>query len=141
MNRRIFLFTGAAALAASRRAKIAAIITTYYRNSHADVFIGNMLRGYYWEGKRHESELEIVAMYLAQTPSNDIGRAEAASHGIPIKATISEAIVSGIQGVALIGEHGDYPMNEKGQKLSLRTDGTDRQLLSPDRPRPADVRG
>ena len=71
MNRRIFLFTGAAALAASRRAKIAAIITTYYRNSHADVFIGNMLRGYYWEGKRHESELEIVAMYLARTPSND----------------------------------------------------------------------
>src|SRR5262249_12125969 len=107
MNRRTFLFTGVAALAASRRAKIAAVITAYYRNSHADVFIGNMLRGYYWEGKPHESELEIAAMHLAQTPSNDIGRAEAAGHGIPIKATVSEAIVPGIQGVALIGEHGD----------------------------------
>ena len=37
-------------MAAPRRAKIAAVITAYYRNSHADVFIGNMLRGYYWEG-------------------------------------------------------------------------------------------
>jgi hypothetical protein len=79
---------GAAAMAATRRAKIAAVITAYYRNSHADVFIGNMLRGYYWEGKPHESELEIVAMYLAQTPSTDIGREQAASHGIPIKATV-----------------------------------------------------
>src|SRR6266550_3825343 len=109
MDRRKFLITGAAAMAAARRAKIAAVITAYYRNSHADVFIGNMLRGYYWEGKPHDSELEIVAMYLAQTPSNDIGREQAASHGIPIKVTVSDAIVPGIQGVALVGEHGDYP--------------------------------
>ena len=120
MDRRTFLIAGATAVAASRRAKIAAIITAYYRNSHADVFIGNMLRGYHWEGKRHDSELEIAAMYLAQTPSNDIGRADAASHGIPIKATVHDAIVPGIHGVALIGEHGDYPTNEKGQKLYPR---------------------
>ena len=80
MNRRSFVAAcGGAAFAASNRAKIAAIVTAYYRNSHADVFIGNMLRGFYWEGNRHESELEITSMYLAQTPSNDIGRAEAAS--------------------------------------------------------------
>jgi hypothetical protein len=120
MDRRTFLITGAAAVASSRRAKIAAVITVYYRNSHADVFIGNMLRGYYWEGKRRDSGLKIAAMYLAQTPSSDIGRAEAASHGIPVKATVQDAIVPGIQGVALIGEHGDYPTNEKGQKLYPR---------------------
>src|SRR6202011_4800088 len=93
--------------------------------------------------KPHESELEIVAMYLAQTPSTDIGREQAASHGIPIKPTVSDAIVPGIQGVALVGEHGDYPLNEKGQKLYPRyeTDGTDRQRVSPDRPRFTDVRG
>ncbi|MEO7649614.1 MAG: hypothetical protein ABIZ80_04045, partial [Bryobacteraceae bacterium] len=69
MNRRTFLAAGGgAALGASRHVKIAAIITAYYRNSHADVFIGNMLRGYYWDGKRHESELEIAAMYIEQTP-------------------------------------------------------------------------
>src|SRR5262245_6007471 len=121
MDRRTFLAGGtAAALGSTRSAKIAAIITAYYRNSHADVFIGNMLRGYYWEGKRHESGLEIAAMYLAQTPSTDIGRAEASSRGIPIKTTVRDAIVPGIRGVALIGEHGDYPTNEKGQKLYPR---------------------
>ena len=120
MNRRTFLFTGGAAVAARRRAKIAAVITAYYRNSHADVFIGNMLRGFYWEGKPHSSAVDIVAMYLAQTPATDIGRAEAASRGIALKASVGEAIVPGIQGVALIGEHGDYPLNEKGQKLYPR---------------------
>jgi len=120
MNRRTFLFTGGAAVAARRHAKIAAAITAYYRNSHADVFVGNMLRGFCWEGKPHASAVDIVAMYLAQTPATDIGRAEAASRGIALKASVGEAIVPGIQGVALIGEHGDYPLNEKGQKLYPR---------------------
>ena len=121
MNRRSFLAAGAGApLAAQRSASIAAIITAYYRNSHADVFIGNMLRGFYWDAKPHNSELKIAAMYLAQAPGNDIGRKQAAAHGIPIKPTVAEALVHGIQGVALIGEHGDYPTNEKGQKLYPR---------------------
>ena len=122
MTRRTFLAasSGVAALAASHHSKIAAIVTAYYRNSHADVFIGNMLRGFYWEGKPHEPQLDIAAIYLEQTPENDIGRAEAAKHSIPMKPTVREAMVPGIQGVALIGEHGDYPMNEKGQKLYPR---------------------
>ena len=122
MTRRAFLAasSGAAALAASRRTKIAAIVTAYYRNSHADVFLRNMLRGYYWDGKPHESQLEIAAMYLEQKRANDIGVAEAARYSVPIKATVREAMVPGIQGVALIGEHGDYPLNEKGQKLYPR---------------------
>jgi hypothetical protein len=121
MNRRTFLAaSGGAALASPQRTRIGAVITGYYRNSHADVFIGNMLRGFYWDGKRHDSQLEIGAMYIEQTPSNDIGRAEAAKHGIEIKSTIREAIMPGMQGVALIGEHGNYPVNEKGQKLYPR---------------------
>lgn len=123
MHRRTFLAASAAGSlsAAPARTKIAAVITTYFRNSHADVFIGNMLRGFYWEGKRHESELEIAAMHLVQAPpSTDIGKAEAAAHGIPMKASVREAIIPGIRAVALIGEHGDYPDNEKGQKLYPR---------------------
>jgi hypothetical protein len=121
MDRRTFLSAGgAAALASTRHVKIGAVITAYYRNSHADVFIGNMLRGYHWDGKHHESQLEIAAMHLEQAPANDIGRAEAAKHGIPMKPTVRDVIVPGIQGVALIGEHGDYPTNEKGQKLYPR---------------------
>jgi hypothetical protein len=122
MTRRTFLAasSGVAAFGASSHSKIAAIVTAYYRNSHADVFIGNMLRGFYWEGKPHESQLDIAAMYLEQTPENDIGHAKAAKHAIPMKPSVREALVPGIQGVALIGEHGDYPTNEKGQKLYPR---------------------
>ena len=124
MDRRAFLSTGlapaTAALAQSRKTRIGAVVTAYYRNSHADVFVGNMLRGYHWNGKRHECDLDIAAMYLEQTPANDIGRAEAAKHNIPVVATVGEAIPLGVRGVVLIGEHGNYPTNEKGQKLYPR---------------------
>lgn len=121
MDRRTFLaLSGATAAASSRRARIGAVVTAYYRNSHADVFLGNMLRGYYWNGKPHGSGLEIASMYLEQAPANDIGRAEAAKHGILLKSAVRDALVPGIRGVALIGEHGDYPTNEKGQKLYPR---------------------
>ncbi|MFN7921317.1 MAG: hypothetical protein U0Q16_14545 [Bryobacteraceae bacterium] len=122
MQRRTFLAAGAGAVAAApAHAKIGAIITTYYRNSHADVFIGNILRGFWWEGKPHQSELDIAAMYIEQTPdATDIGRAAAAKHSIPLKASIAEAMPAGIRGVVLIGEHGNYPMNAKGQKLYPR---------------------
>ncbi len=122
MKRRTFLAAGggAALAGASERAKIAAIITVYFRNSHADVFVGNILRGYYWEGRPHRSELEIAAMHLVQTASNDIGRGEAARHDIPLNPTVRDAILPGLRGVVLIGEHGDYPTNEKGQKLYPR---------------------
>ena len=125
LRRRTFISTGAAAAAAMAapppRARIAAIVTAYFRNSHADVFIGNMLRGFWWDGKPHASELEIAAMYLEQSPAaTDIGKAEAAHHRIPLKPTVGEALVPDIRGVVLIGEHGDYPTNEKGQKLYPR---------------------
>lgn len=128
MHRRQFLAAGSAALAApsaraaeAQHAKVSAIITTYYRNSHADVFVGNILRGFYWDGKPHQSQLDISAMHIVQTPkATDIGLAEAAKHNIPVKPSIKEALVPGIQGVILIGEHGDYPLNEKGQKLYPR---------------------
>jgi len=122
MERRSFLSAaGAAAGAAMPRTKVAAIVTCYFRNSHADVFLGNMLRGFYWEGQPHASRLEIAAMYLEQTPANDIGRAEAARYGIPLTPTVAAAVrTPGVRGVVLIGEHGDYPNNEKGQKLYPR---------------------
>ena len=121
MRRRTFLAVGGGvAFASPRRSRIAAIVTAYYRNSHADVFLRNMLEGYYWEGKHHPSQLQIATMYLEQTPANDIGRAEAAKHSVALKPTVRAAILDGLEGVALIGEHGEYPLNEKGQKLYPR---------------------
>jgi hypothetical protein len=125
MRRRDFLPTVGLAAAGAAGAQppktpIGAVVTAYYRNSHADVFVGNMLRGFHWGGRRRDGDLRIAAMYLEQAKSNDIGKAEAAKHGIPLVGTVAGAIPAGVRGVVLIGEHGDYPTNEKGQKLYPR---------------------
>lgn len=96
--------------------KVAAIITSYYYNSHAEITIGRLL-----EGIPYNPRVEVVSMYLDQIPDNDIGREAAKNKNVPIFPTIAETIRVGdtgtkVDGVIIIGEHGDYPWNEKNQK-------------------------
>ena len=107
------------------RPKIAVICTEYRRNSHADVIAGRLLAGYIYEGTYRAPRLEVVTMYTDQVPANDMSRDLAAQHGYTIVDTVAEALTRGtgdliVDGVVLIGEHGDYPRNEKGQKLYPR---------------------
>src|SRR5262249_16094220 len=58
-------------------------------------------------------------------PDTDIGRGLAARYKIPLFKTPGETLTQGgkdlaVDGVLLVGEHGDYPTNEKGQKLYPR---------------------
>src|SRR5450759_5777489 len=52
---------------------------------------------------------------------NDLSRERASRHsGMKIYPTIAEALAAGgsklaVDGVVLVGEHGNYPRNEKGQ--------------------------
>ncbi len=107
------------------RTPIAAIITEYWRNSHADVVVGRLLDGYAYNGELRTPQVEVVAMYTDKVPANDLSRAQAAKHGTRIFPTVAAALTCGgprlaVAGVVLIGEHGDYPDNEKGQKLYPR---------------------
>jgi hypothetical protein len=126
LNRRAFLFSAAAALqAAGDPKRIAAIVTEYRETSHADVIVGKYLEGYRQNRKPPKPRSRIVSLYTAQIPANDLSRARAKQYRIPIFPTISEALLMGtaslaVDGVLLIGEHGDYPLNEKGQKLYPR---------------------
>ena len=132
INRRHFLLsTGAAALApafslpSGPPKRIGAVITEYRENSHADVIIGKYLEGYNQDGQPPGPRSKIVSMYTAQVPGDDMSRAKAKKHGVPIFRTIYEALTLGtgklaVDGVLLIGEHGDYPLNDKGQKLYPR---------------------
>ena len=68
---------------------------------------------------------KIASLYVAQQGEKDLSRQVAEKHGIPIFRSIYEALTLGsdelaVDGVLLIGEHGDYPDNEKGQKLYPR---------------------
>jgi hypothetical protein len=127
MNRRSFLGTAALAAAAQSRTpkKIAAIITEYRPNSHADVIVGKYLEGFNQDGKPPYPNSKVVAMFTEQVPKTDMSRDMARKHNVPIYRTVAEALTLGgdklaVDGVLLIGEHGDYPMNDKEQKLYPR---------------------
>ncbi|MDG0808516.1 hypothetical protein [Cohnella rhizosphaerae] len=101
---------------AGDKPRIAAVITEYRRNSHAELIVGRLLGelGY-------EPQVQVAAMYTDQVPPNDMSREMAAKHGVPIFDTIEEAFTFGgsvdhADGLVLIGEHGDYPINAEGQK-------------------------
>ena len=119
-----FAFTKRIAAGAAQSKRIAAVITEYRQDSHADVIVGRLLEGYEYNGRHQTPQVEVVSMYTDQVPSNDMSRAMAAKHGVKICSTIRNALVGdkglAVQGVVLIGEHGNYPENEKGQKLYPR---------------------
>lgn len=137
INRRTFLSSsGAAALAAilpgprplhgaSGRKKIAALSTTYHVRSHSDNFITRFLEGYWIGDKYHEPPADVVSLFVEQEHPADISTRLAKTWGVPKFPTIREALTLGggelaVDGVLLIGEHGNYPTNVKNQKLYPR---------------------
>ena len=104
--------------------KVAAVVTEYRRWSHADVILGKLLEGYALDGKAGPA-MEVVSMFVDQTPKGDWSRDLAKKHGFTIYDTIEKALTRGgkklaVDGVLCIGEHGDYPANKKGQVLYPR---------------------
>lgn len=104
--------------------RVAAIITEYRRWSHADVIIGKILEGFNYDGKELP-RMRIASMYVDQFPKNDMSRDLAKKHRFTIYNTIAEAVTLGkkevaVDGVLNIGEHGNYPFNDRGQHLFPR---------------------
>lgn len=108
------------AAAAATRPKVAAVITEFTYRSHAHVILENFLKPYLFNGQWTESGMDVASLYVDQFPAGDMARAVSAQYGIPIFPTIAEALTLGgsqlaVDGVLSIGEHGQYPTNEKGQ--------------------------
>jgi len=108
----------------SSRPRVAAVITEYRHNSHADVILTKILEGWRHDGGSGPA-LELAGLYVDQFPENDMARDMARRHDVPIFHTIEQAITLGtpsvaVDGVLSIGEHGDYPYNDKGQHLYPR---------------------
>lgn len=65
--------------------------------------------------------MDLVSLYVDQVGTNDLSRERAARHPeMKIFPSIAEALTLGggklaVDGVVLVGEHGNYPRNEKGQ--------------------------
>ncbi len=75
--------------------RIAAVVTEYRYNSHADVIIGKYLEGFRQDGRPPGPRSKIVSMHTAQVPKNDMSREMAAKHHVPIYPTIWETMTLG----------------------------------------------
>jgi len=104
--------------------RVAAAVTVYTHNSHADVILSRLLQTETLDGKGRRPRLELTGIYVDELPSNDLSRKLADRHGFRIHNSIQDAIVDkgklAVDSVLLIGEHGNYPTSEKGQELYPR---------------------
>ncbi len=138
LTRREFLGTTGAVLstaglapgssaANSSRKRIALIATLWTYQSHAQHIGDRFLVGYPHQGTWHRPEMDIVSAYVDQKPAGDLSGERSRSLGLKVYPTIGEALCCGgdklaVDAVLIIGEHGNYPRNEKGQILYPRYD-------------------
>jgi hypothetical protein len=134
LSRRSFLASSLAAsamacvplrAAETRRKKIALIGTAVYKLAHAQHFLDRFILGYAWGGGWRRPDVDLVSLYVDQFPDNDLARATAKRHAVPIYPTLEDALTLGgsklaVDGVVIIAEHGNYPHNENGQTLYPR---------------------
>jgi hypothetical protein len=103
-----------------------AVVTTIYRYlSHAQHIGDRFLVGYPREGQWHRPDMKVVSLYVDQKPEGDQSAERAREFGFTVYPTIAEALRCGgeklaVDAVLIIGEHGNYPRNEKGQILYPR---------------------
>ncbi|HTS28244.1 MAG TPA: hypothetical protein VMH81_20365 [Bryobacteraceae bacterium] len=103
------------------RPKLAGVVTTYFKYSHAQHIIDRFLDGYGWNGTHHHPPMDLVSLYVDQVGANDFSRERLKRHPeVKSCSTIADALTLGgsklaVDGVVLVGEHGNYPRNEKGQ--------------------------
>ena len=115
----------AAAPAPGARKRLAIITTVWKYLSHAQHMGDRFLVGYPIEGTWRKPPIDVVSLYVDQKPEDDQSEERARSFGFKVYPTIAEALRCGgdklaVDAVLIIGEHGDYPRNEKGQILYPR---------------------
>ena len=110
----------------TKRPQIAAIVTEFRQYSHGQHIVDRFLEGYGWNGRHHHPPMDLVSLYVDQRPESDLSRDRAERFPqMKIYPTVADTLTLGggdlaVDGVLLIGEHGSYPTNEKGQHLYPR---------------------
>jgi len=118
---------------------VAALITSYYPVSHADVIVSKILEGYQRNNEAPRPALKLVSMYVEQNHEHDISRSLAEKHDVRLCRSIDEAITLGtdrvqVRGVLGIAEHGNYPLTpETQQKMYPRRRFFDETVATFDR--------
>src|SRR5436190_5000373 len=100
------------------RPKLAAVCTTYFKYSHAQHIVDRFLEGYGWNGTHHHPPMDLVSLYVNQIGNTDFSRERLTRYpDTKAYSTIADALTLGgsklaVDGVVLLGEHGNYPRNE-----------------------------
>ena len=121
------------------RKKIAAIVTTFFPGSHADLLVSPFVKGFPTPSGVIAPEVDVVSMYIDQAHPRDIGVELAREHGIELFPSIRSALTLrqpptghwptapgweigelAVDGVLIIAEHGDYAPNERGRQMYPR---------------------
>lgn len=109
----------------SARKRIAFIGTEVRQHSHAQHFLDRHAMGYTWGGKWQAPRFDIASVYIDQFPEGDLGKQRIEKYKLKSFSSIADALTLGtsklaVDGVVIIAEHGDYPANEKKQRLYPR---------------------
>ncbi|HJZ57670.1 MAG TPA: hypothetical protein VKE74_22070 [Gemmataceae bacterium] len=130
LSRRSFLAASAGAVVApcllaadppGGRPRVAAVYTVFRHRSHAQNILENFLQPYLFNGRVVDPGVDVVSFYADQrVPEGDRTDEVARRFGVPVHKTIRDALTLGGKALAcdavlLIGEHGEYPVNELGQ--------------------------
>jgi len=128
ISRRAFLGAAGGTLASAslgwanseKRLRMAIVTTEWRFHSHAWHMGERFLVGYPIQGKWHKPPLDVVSAYVDQKPENDLSASRSQEFGFPVYPTIAEALRCGgnqlaVDAVLVIGEHGEYHVNELGQ--------------------------
>jgi hypothetical protein len=108
-----------------KRPRVAAIFTVLRFRSHAYNILENFLGPYYFDGKLTDPGVDVVSFYADQFPEDDMAREVSQRFDVPLYPSVAKALCVGgkdlaVDAVLLIGEHGDYPYNARGQHLYPR---------------------
>lgn len=120
-------------VSSGRKPRVAALCTVYFAGSHADVILDRLLNGYVIDGAIQQPRIELASVYLEQLGSSDhepasrvdVGVETLRARSVPMFGSVGEALTLGgdglqVDGVLIIGEHGDYGWGEFEQKLYPR---------------------
>ncbi len=104
-----------------------AVLASYWgaTRSHADWIVNKLIDGYWWDGAYTPSRVEVASVYFHQHDTSLLGQKVAKAKGIPVFQTVAEALTLGggelaVDGVVIVAEHGEYPVDLKGHWLLPR---------------------
>lgn len=107
------------------RKRLAIITTVWKYLTHAQHMGDRFLVGYPMDGAWKRPAIDVVSVYVDQRTAGDLSGERAAAHGFKVYPKIAQALRCGgdklaVDAVLVIGEHGEYPRNAKGQILYPR---------------------